>query len=292
MRTGRRSSPVAVWAGRGFPAHGIGLRSGSGGEFRIVREDGTPVGTVDEGRAFEVVHPGAVYLHQGQAFRIVELDLVDRQAIAEPCDGGEYTVTRTESDVRLTETERRRSVGRTELALGGVEVTVRVVGFQRRDRFTGEMLGTEPLDLPTTTLTTRAIWYVVDPEVLTDAAVAPSAWPGTLHAVEHAAIGILPLFTICDRWDVGGVSTVFQADTARPTIVIYDGYPGGAGVAELGFDTADRHLAATLEVIDTCSCASGCPSCVQSPKCGNWNEPLDKHGARALLAHVLAAGRD
>jgi DEAD/DEAH box helicase domain-containing protein len=106
--------------------------------------------------------------------------------------------------------------------------------------------------------------------------------------VEHAAIGLLPLFTICDRWDVGGVSTVRQADTALPTIVVYDGYPGGAGIAELGFDAADRHLTATREVIQACPCAAGCPSCVQSPKCGNWNEPLDKAGALDLLAALLS----
>jgi DEAD/DEAH box helicase domain-containing protein len=124
--------------------------------------------------------------------------------------------------------------------------------------------------------------------LLADAGVTPDAWPGTLHAAEHAAIGILPLFAICDRWDVGGVSTVHLADTARPTIVIYDGYPGGAGIAELGFEAADRHVAATLEVIEACACATGCPSCVQSPKCGNWNEPLDKAGAAALLRVVQA----
>ena len=134
---------------------------------------------------------------------------------------------------------------------------------------------------------TRAFWYTVEPEVLEAAGVPVPAWPGALHAVEHAAIGLLPLFTICDRWDVGGVSTPFLPDTGGPTIFVHDGYPGGAGIAELGYGAADRHLAATLEVLLGCSCEQGCPSCVQSPKCGNLNEPLDKAGAIALLRRIL-----
>ena len=162
-----------------------------------------------------------------------------------------------------------------------------MVGYQRFDSFTGELLGTEELHLPPGELTTRAFWYTIDWDLLADAGVDAAAVPGTLHAVEHAAIGLLPLFTICDRWDVGGVSTPLQAETGLPTIVIYDGYPGGAGIAELGYASADRHLQATLEVIEACRCSDGCPSCVQSPKCGNGNEPLDKQGAAALLRTLL-----
>jgi DEAD/DEAH box helicase domain-containing protein len=162
-----------------------------------------------------------------------------------------------------------------------------VIGYRRIESYTGTLLGTEELHLPSQELVTRAFWYTVAPAVLLDAGVGPSDWPGALHAVEHAAIGMMPLFTICDRWDVGGVSTALQADTGMPTIVVYDAYPGGAGVAELGYEAADRHLGATLEVIESCPCSDGCPSCVQSPKCGNGNEPLDKHGAAALLRAIL-----
>jgi DEAD/DEAH box helicase domain-containing protein len=168
-----------------------------------------------------------------------------------------------------------------------VEVCEQVIGYQRRDVATGDVLGTEELDLPPSRLVTRAFWYEIEPALLAEAGVAPADWPGTLHAVEHAGIGMLPLFTICDRWDVGGVSTALQADTGRPTIVIYDGYPGGAGIAELGFQAGGRHLEATLEAVASCPCTAGCPSCVQSPKCGNWNDPLDKAGAVALLRTVL-----
>ena len=180
----------------------------------------------------------------------------------------------------------RRQVGASRLSLGAVQVTSQVVGYRRFDTSTGELLGTEELFLPPGELTTRAFWYTIEPEVLAEAGISPAALGGTLHAAEHAAIGLLPLFTICDRWDVGGVSTPFQLETGRPTIVIYDGYPGGAGIAELGYDNADRHLEATLEVIQSCPCDSGCPSCVQSPKCGNGNDPLDKAGAIAMLRAI------
>jgi DEAD/DEAH box helicase domain-containing protein len=288
--TSRRPTPTAVWAGRGFPAHGIGLRSGSTGEYRIVRDDDTMVGTVDESRAFDMVHPGAVYMHQGTTYRVLELDLHDRLAVVELCDGNEYTVARTDVSMRVLGVDRCRTVGRAGLHLGTIEVASQVTGYQRKDAASGEVLGTESLDLPASRLVTRGVWYTIEPVDLAAARVEAAAWPGTLHAVEHAAIGILPLFTICDRWDVGGVSTARQADTNLPTILIYDGYPGGTGIAELGFEAADRHLGTTIEVIEECNCTDGCPSCIQSPKCGNWNEPLDKAGAIALLRHVLDRG--
>jgi DEAD/DEAH box helicase domain-containing protein len=146
------------------------------------------------------------------------------------------------------------------------------------------------LNLPPRTLITRGFWYTVEPDLFERLDITPDRVGGTLHAVEHAAIGMLPLFTICDRWDVGGLSTAFQPDTGRPTIFIYDGYPGGAGIAELGFSARQRLLHATLAVIERCPCRRGCPSCIQSPKCGNGNEPLDKAGAISILRFVAASG--
>jgi DEAD/DEAH box helicase domain-containing protein len=287
VRRRAEGGPTAVWGARGFPAHGIGLRSGSGGELSIRRSvDGSLVGTVDAARATELVHPGAVYLHQGVSWRVAELALADRMAIVEPDPGGEWTMARTDIEIRTGRVDGVRQIGDLELRVGWVEVDSRVVGYQRRAVGSGEVLGTVALDLPPSRLVTRAFWYRVPERVLLAAGVDAADWPGTLHAVEHAAIGILPLFTICDRWDVGGVSTLALGDDG-PAIVVYDGYPGGAGIAELGFAAADRHLAATLEVLSSCGCEAGCPSCVQSPKCGNWNEPLDKAGAAALLRTVL-----
>jgi DEAD/DEAH box helicase domain-containing protein len=302
----------AFWGGRGAPAWSVGLRSGSSEEYRIADADGHLIGTVDGSRAFQAVHPGAVYLHQGQAWRVTDLDLDDRVAWVEPADGDELTQVRSETDIRVLRVDESRQVGpsgaggpreprasRAQLAerdhqhgpvvlhLGAVQVNEQVVGYQRRDVRTHELLGNEQLDLPPSALVTRAFWWTIDDDVLARAGVAEDQWPGTLHAAEHAMIGMLPLFTICDRWDVGGVSTALQIDTGTPTIFVYDGYPGGAGIAELGFEAGERLLRTTLEVITACGCAAGCPSCVQSPKCGNGNEPLEKAGATALLRLIL-----
>ena len=277
-------SPVAVWSGAGWPVDGVGLRAGAGGQIAIVTADGTRVGTVDGSRAGEVVHDGAVYVHAGRHYRVVELDLDTRRAVVEPDDGSTTTTAITRMDLRILDEDRCRDAGGVRLSVGSIAVTTRVTGYDRKDAITGERLERVGLDLPPATLETRGVIRVVPEDLLAGLGLVPDAWPGVLHAAEHAAIGVLPLFAICDRWDVGGVSTARHVDTGGPTIVIYDGYPGGAGIAELGFDVADRHLALTAELIAACGCRSGCPSCVQSPKCGNGNEPLDKDGALRLLA--------
>jgi DEAD/DEAH box helicase domain-containing protein len=250
--------------------------------------EGEPVGTVELGRACEQAHPGAAYLHAGQSWRVVSLDLDEREAVVEPDDGSTYTVPRTDIAIRVVNCDAQRRVGAFEVGLGTVEVHQQVTGYQRKDAMSGESLGVTPLDLPRSTLTTRAFWYQVPETLLAAAGVDRVDAPGALHAAEHAGIGVLPLFTICDRWDVGGVSTLHQADLGGPAIVIYDGYQGGAGVAELGYEAAERHVATTASVIEACPCVAGCPSCVQSPKCGNGNEPLHKAGALALLRAALA----
>jgi DEAD/DEAH box helicase domain-containing protein len=167
-----------------------------------------------------------------------------------------------------------------------------VVSFLRKRVGTGEVLGEEPLDLPPRELRTRSVWYTVAPSVLASAALEWADVPGAAHAAEHAAIGLLPLFATCDRWDIGGVSTALHEDTGECTVFVYDGHPGGAGFSERGYARGAAWLLATREAIAACECATGCPSCVQSPKCGNGNEPLDKAGAVRLLDAVLAAGLD
>jgi DEAD/DEAH box helicase domain-containing protein len=172
------------------------------------------------------------------------------------------------------------------VGVGWVEVCQQVTGYQQKDVRSGVILASEKLELPPSSLRTRGFWYLVPDELLAAAGVEKPAVPGALHAAEHAGIGVLPLFAICDRWDVGGVSTAYQPDLGGAAIIVYDGYEGGAGVADLGFEIADRHLATTLAVIEACACRDGCPSCVQSPKCGNGNDPLDKAAAVALLQAV------
>ena len=283
----RRGEPTLRWSGRGAPAPTIGLRSASRGEYRIYDTDERMIGTVDEARAFSVVHPGAVYLHQGRAWRVLDLDRERHRAVVEPATGDHYTQPRTETTIRLDAADDERQVGRSTLRLGSVEVTNQVVGYRVRAVASHEVVATESLELPPTHLSTRVVWYVIGDEVVERAGVAAPDLPGALHAAEHAAIGILPLFTICDRWDVGGVSTEWLPETGAATVVIHDAHPGGAGIAELAFAAADRHLAATLSVIEECGCADGCPSCVQSPKCGNNNEPLDRDAAVRLLRATL-----
>jgi DEAD/DEAH box helicase domain-containing protein len=281
----------AVHVGLSQPARRVSLRSGSGGEYRIIDRRAGLIGTTEEARAFASVHPGAVYLHQGQHYRVEHLDLDERVAWVAETNAEETTEARSETEIAVLGCDLDRRVGRSRLVLGPVQVRERVTGYQRRDLRSGRTR-TVPLDLPPTVLLTRAFWYQIDEQLLEEAGLleeAPAAEraAGSLHAAEHAGIGILPLFTICDRWDVGGVSTLWLEGPDSPAIVIYDGYPGGAGIAELGFEAGIRHLQATLDAIVACPCESGCPSCVQSPKCGNLNEPLDKAGARALLEVIL-----
>jgi DEAD/DEAH box helicase domain-containing protein len=284
----RRDGPAVVWSGRGTPAPTIGLRSASRGEFRIVDDTDRTIGTVDAARAHQVVHDGAVYLHQGRAWRVTELDLERQRAVVEPSRGDVYTQARSETSIELLSVDDRRTVGASALHLGSVRVTTQVTGYQVRRVSGHDVVARAELDLPPSELATRAVWYTFDDALVDAADIDAADLPGALHAAEHAAIGILPLFTICDRWDVGGVSTAWLPETGGATVVIHDAYPGGAGIAELAFGVADRHLAATLDVLGECACAEGCPSCVQSPKCGNGNEPLDKHAARRLLARTLA----
>ena len=271
-----------------MPFHRIGLRSASGGELRIVSDhDGDLIGTVEMTRAAHLVHPGAVYLHRGQSFKVLDLDLAARTATVEPDDGSTWTQAKSTINIEVLDSGDTKEVGRSTLHLGRVRVTTQVTGYQVKATGSRETLATEDLDLPPEELVTTSIWYEWQPSVIAQAGVREFNLPGALHAAEHAAIGILPLFTICDRWDVGGVSIAEAPNSGLPSIFIYDGYPGGAGIADLAFAAADRHLAATADILDACPCVTGCPSCVQSPKCGNGNEPLDKMAALALLVNTL-----
>lgn len=281
------TSPIALWSGPNFPARDISLRSSSTAEVRITTEDGLLVGTVDDSAAPRAVHSGAIYLHQGQTYRVTELDLAHRLATVVPDSGDTYTQPRSVSNVTITGVDSTRHFGRIKLSLGNVRVRSRVTGFSRKETATHKTLANEPLDLPESILDTSGFWYEIPAEVLTQCNVDDQVAPGALHALEHAAISLLPLYTVCDRSDVGGLSTPLHPDTMNPTIIIYDGFSGGAGISELGFEIAQTHLPATLELLEACSCSVGCPSCVQSPKCGNGNAPLDKSGAIALLRAIV-----
>ncbi len=284
----RRAGGLRTASGR-TPAGDVDLRNVGGAPVTIVLTDsGQVIGTVDRARATSTVHRGAVYLHQGEPYRVVELDLRGGAALVEPAAVDEYTQARRDTDIQVVQATRRVDLPRSALWLGRVAVSDQVVGYERRRVGSGEVLGYEDLDLPPTLLPTVAYWYTLTPELLAAADLgAPASVPGAAHAAEHAQIGLLPLFAMCDRWDIGGVSTAWHPDTGMATIFVYDGHPGGAGIAERGHLLAAGHLLATRDTVRDCPCETGCPSCVQSPKCGNGNHPLDKGGAVRLLDELL-----
>lgn len=274
--------------GTGAPHQEVDIRAGAGHVYSIViAGTGELLGTADEGRAYGTLHPGAVYLHQGDQFIVQELNLVTRVAVVEEADPDYYTQARDITDIQVVKLLDHSMTGETPVHYGSVHVTNQVTSFVRKLVSTNEVVGETPLPLPPVTLETKAVWWTLSPALIARAAVSMKDLPGGIHAAEHAAIGLLPLVATCDRWDVGGVSTPMHEDTGATTIFIYDAYPGGAGITERGFRSAERLLRATLETIKACRCSHGCPSCVQSPKCGNGNEPLDKTAAAALLAAIL-----
>ncbi|MFL5880480.1 MAG: DEAD/DEAH box helicase, partial [Actinomycetota bacterium] len=283
----RRRDGLRPGSGRS-QADQVDIRNAGGSPVTIVAADsGQVIGTVDRARAPSTVHRGAVYLHQGEHFRVAELELEDGVALVTEARGDEYTQARSDIDVTVVEPTRRVELSRSTLWLGRVEVAEQVVGYERRRVGTGELLGHEDLDLPPARLQTVAYWYTLSPGLLEAAALGAKDVPGAAHAAEHAQIGLLPLFAMCDRWDIGGLSTAWHPDTGLATIFVYDGHPGGAGIAEQGHQRALEHLQATRDTVASCPCETGCPSCVQSPKCGNGNNPLDKGGAVRLLDELL-----
>lgn len=287
LRRPRGGDPRAVWSGLGWPSSRVGLRSASSHELRIISDSGELIGTIDSSRADEQAHPGAVYLHQGRAWRVMDRDEGEGRIVVRPDEGATTTSALSTTQIQLVECDATRQIARATVGLGTVVVTHCVVGYVERDVEGRQTVARVELDLPPRHLETRAVWFAVDPELAGDAGISPETIGAALHAIEHAAIGILPLFAICDRWDVGGLSTGWWADIESPAIIIYDGYQGGAGMAELAWEVAERHLVATLGIIERCRCHAGCPSCVQSPKCGNANDSLDKAAASALLRTLL-----
>ena len=282
----RHRSTGWYWTARGRPE--VDIRGTGGEPVRVVESDtGRVLGTVDAWASHSTVHPGAVYLHQGVSYLVDALDLEDAVALVRQEEPDWSTSARDSTDIRVVSTLRERDLGDLSLHHGTVDVTNQVVSYLRRRHVTGEVLDETPLDMPARQLRTRAVWYTVSEGLLARTGLDAADVPGAAHAAEHAAIGLLPLFATCDRWDIGGVSTALHPDTGRTTVFVYDGHPGGAGFSARGYDTAEAWLRATREAVAACECESGCPSCVQSPKCGNGNEPLDKAGAVRLLDAVL-----
>jgi DEAD/DEAH box helicase domain-containing protein len=283
----RQTSSGYVWAGRDYPAGRISLRSAGSDPVLIV--DGTTgavLGIVERERATSTVHEGAVYLHLGETYLVEALDLGAGTALVEPFRGDWYTQAKKETTLAIEEaTAADRPLG-VELFFGRVSVTEQVVAYQQRAVRDGAVLDVVPLDLPPTNFATEAVWFLPGAVLLEGLERMPKLL-GSLHAAEHALIALLPLWAMCDRWDIGGLSTNVHFQTGRPTVFVYDGHPGGVGIAERGFAVFAGWVRDTERMIAGCPCEAGCPSCVQSPKCGNLNELLDKAGALELLRRML-----
>ncbi len=265
------------------------IRSGSGRPFSLVEgSTGRVVGTVDGGSAHATAHAGAVYVHRGETWLVSSLDLEDRVAMIDRVEVDFSTTARELTEITIDRELVHQSWGAARLSFGVVDVSHQVVSYLRRRQPSGDVIDEVPLDLPEQNLTTQAVWWTLSDDQLAETGLLSADLPGAAHAAEHCSIGLLPLFATCDRWDIGGVSTARHADTGRLTVFVYDGHPGGAGISRRGFDAAREWLAATRETIRSCTCRDGCPSCVQSPKCGNQNHPLDKAGAVDLLSALLA----
>ncbi len=268
-----------------YPADEVNIRSASRERYTVVdtSQGYREMETVEQAVAFFQIHPGAIYLHQGEAYLVSELDISSRTAYARPIDADYYTQTKEITDLTIFKVNREKEAGGVSVYLGEVTVTTRVVGFRKRRQFTEEVIGEEPLELPPQTFPTIALWFDIPRHVIPQLATRGLDLAGGLHATEHAAIALLPLFALCDRNDIGGLSTPTHADTGNAQVFIYDAYPGGIGIAEKGFELIEGLWQATLKAISECPCESGCPSCIQSPKCGNNNEPLDKRAAKLIL---------
>jgi DEAD/DEAH box helicase domain-containing protein len=284
-----RTSVGFVWKGRDYPAARISLRSGDGEAFSIVDGDtGSLLGLVEREKAYTTVHRGAVYLHLGEQYLVEELDLDARVALVRPAAVDWYTQVRKETETAIEEAERSERRLGIELSFGRVSVTEQVIAYARKSVSDGSTIDITPLLMPETSFETEAIWFSPEPELLAGLDEMPKLL-GTLHAAEHTLIALLPLWAMCDRWDIGGLSTNFHHQTGRPTIYVYDGHAGGVGITARGFASFEGWVEDTTRLLQRCPCTAGCPSCVQSPKCGNLNEMLDKAGARTLLERMLAS---
>jgi DEAD/DEAH box helicase domain-containing protein len=278
-----------VWKGRDYPAARVSLRSGDSDAFSVVEAGtGTLLGLVERDRAYSTVHEGAVYLHLGEQYVVEALDRESRVALVAPAAVEWYTQVKKETETVIEGSGRQERKLGVDLHFGRVSVTEQVIAYARKSVRDGSTLEVVPMLMPETTFETEAVWFCPEPEQLAELERMPVLL-GTLHAAEHALIALLPLWAMCDRWDIGGLSTNVHFQTGRPTIFVYDGHAGGVGITARGFDSFEGWTEDTLRLLERCPCTSGCPSCVQSPKCGNLNEPLDKAGARTLLRRMTRA---
>ena len=271
----------------GRPHERVSVRTASSFRVQIVDvESGALKGELDEALAYLYVHPGAIYLHQAETYRVVDLKLDEGIALVTREHVPYYTQPREDSRVTVESVLKARQAGPVELYFGDLTVETRVLGFRKRHVITQEALGYEELFLPPHIFATKGIWFVVPDEITERLSLAPDQLAGGIHAIEHATIGLMPLFVSCDRWDIGGVSTPAHYETDATTIFIYDGVEGGLGYSEKAYDMFEALIRSARDLVERCPCSNGCPGCIQSPKCGNANEPLDKEAALRILREI------
>ena len=277
-----------VWSGRDYPAARVSLRSGDMEAFTVVDAGtGAVLGQVERERAWSTVHEGAIYLHLGRQYLVETLDQQARAAVVAEVTVDWYTRPRSESTTAIQETLRTESACGVDLHFSRIAVTEQVIAYQRKAIADGSTIETVPLQLPETSFETEAIWFCPGAALLEGIDEMPVLL-GALHAAEHSLIALLPLWAMCDRWDIGGLSTNVHQQTGAATIFVYDGHAGGAGLVERGFAQFSGWVGDTAAMLDGCPCRDGCPSCVQSPKCGNLNDFLDKTAAGVLLGRMVS----
>jgi DEAD/DEAH box helicase domain-containing protein len=281
------------YAGSVYPASLVNIRSASNEQY-VIRDEtkgGRVLGTVEESKALETLHPGAIYLHLGESYLVEALDTDMRTALVRPARGNYFTEPKTDSWIQISTTHASKEFAGGMAYFGDVTVTTQVVGFRQKQLFSDEVLATYDLDLPEQTFETSAVWWPLPLSLVSGLADAKLDLAGGVHALEHASISLLPLFALCDRNDIGGVSSPYHPQVGAPAIFVHDAHPGGVGIAETGFRVLTEWLGATLTLIAECPCEEGCPSCIQSPKCGNNNQPLDKKAAHFILAQLLRSAQ-
>jgi DEAD/DEAH box helicase domain-containing protein len=269
-----------------YPAARVALRSAGADSFILIdSSSGEVLGSVEAARAYSTVHEGAIYLHMGRSYSVLELDLTGRRALLEPFSGDYFTQAKRESMTLVERLHDQRQTMGVTLSFGEVVYSETVLGYQRKSLQDHQVIDFQTLDLPTVEFPTRALWFELG-EVIDAEPFPADKLLGALHALEHGQIAVLPLIAMCDRWDIGGLSTNAHPQTGGPSIFIYDGHPGGVGITRRGYDEFERLVGDARRLIGECPCQSGCPSCVQSPKCGNLNEPLSKAGALELIRRL------
>jgi DEAD/DEAH box helicase domain-containing protein len=283
----RRGRSGDVWfSGIRMPHRMVDIR-GIGEVFRIIDIEGGIVGELNGVRIFREAFPGAIYLHRGRQYLVKELSIEKKMVRVEEVDAGYYTRALSNENTELLSSEEKREVGGITVQTGELRISRRVIGYERRGIYDRARLSRHPLDLPEYVFDTRGLWMVISDDIRDAVEGEGYDLMGSLHALEHASISSMPLYALCEKADIGGVSYTFYPEFENPCIFVYDGYEGGVGYCSRAYEVAEAWLRTTYEMISECSCEAGCPSCIQDPQCGSGNQPLDKDGARYLLELIM-----